>query len=29
MLDGVVVDSAGDYKPVEDLPVEEGVEATE
>ena len=29
MLDGVAVDSAGDYKPVEDLPVEEGVEAAE
>ena len=29
MLDGVVVDSAGDYKPIDEMVVEEGVEATE
>ncbi len=29
MMDGVAVDSAGDYKPVEDMPVEEGVESTD
>ena len=28
-LDGVIVDSAGDYKPVEDMVVEEGVESVD
>ena len=28
-MDGVAVDSAGDYKPVEEMPVEEGVESTD
>lgn len=28
-MDGVAVDSAGDYRPVEDMPVEEGVEASD
>ena len=29
LMDGVAVDSAGDYKPVEEMPVEEGVESTD